>query len=60
MEDEAKTLNISITLSQLEYDEIMSAIEYAMAYVSDVKEILQPVRDQLYSEYGKPSWWRKD
>jgi hypothetical protein len=59
MEDEIKVIHISITISQVEYDEIISSIEYSMAQIMGTKEILEPVRDQLYSKYGKPSWWNK-
>ena len=59
MEDEARVINITITISQVEYDEIMSAIEFSMARIVGTKEILEPVRDRLYAEYGKPSWWKE-
>ncbi len=57
MTNEAKVININITIDQAEYDEIMSALEFSMAQIMDTREILQPIRDRLISEYGKPSWW---
>jgi hypothetical protein len=56
MDDDIKSININITINQLEYDELMSAIEFAMAQINDTREILEPIRDKLVAEHGKPSW----
>lgn len=59
MENEAKVININITINQEEYDEIMSAIEFTMAHIMDTREILEPIRNQLIANNGKPSWWEE-
>ncbi|MDD4801381.1 MAG: hypothetical protein PHF24_00365 [Syntrophomonas sp.] len=60
MENENRAININITINQEEYDELMTAIEYAMANISDSYDLLKPFRDRCYEQYGRPSWYKGD
>jgi uncharacterized protein involved in tolerance to divalent cations len=48
-----------IEVTREEYEELINAIEVAMSSAMEFEEILLPLRERLFAEHGKPTWWRE-
>ncbi len=51
---------LTIEITREEYEELINAMEVAMASATEAEKVLLPLRERWFLEYGKPSWWKKD
>jgi hypothetical protein len=49
---------LKITVNRAEYEELISAMEFTMDNIAEAEEILRPLQERLFSQFGKPGWWK--